>query len=309
MRPVSDPLTTRQRSEFDEPDPFEGHEARDASAGGSSTARATAIASTQRNYPGVPTSCSVRAVGVIFVHGGFWHGHEGCPANRTPNTRREFWRRKWRRRERGALNPLHPSGRAALPYDLTPLVNRAPHPIYNSIKVSHDLALPETQHRPPIALKCGRDLSIPLHVPLNLRDPPLGVRREKLLEGPKPPQSPSVSVPEVTVDEDSDTSAHKYEVRLADEPTVVLTVSVALRPESSSYAQFGFRVLRPDACHYSRCDCGIPGARHRQINFGSTSTRSMCFGGDSDPTSLRSRTRLICVAKSSMTCTGAAFPI
>ena len=30
----------------------------------------------------------------IFVHGCFWHRHEGCPANRMPNTRREFWRRK-----------------------------------------------------------------------------------------------------------------------------------------------------------------------------------------------------------------------
>ncbi len=31
---------------------------------------------------------------VIFVHGCFWHRHEGCPANRMPNTRREYWKHK-----------------------------------------------------------------------------------------------------------------------------------------------------------------------------------------------------------------------
>ncbi|MDE0604804.1 MAG: very short patch repair endonuclease [bacterium] len=30
----------------------------------------------------------------ILVHGCFWHRHEGCPANRMPKTRREFWSRK-----------------------------------------------------------------------------------------------------------------------------------------------------------------------------------------------------------------------
>ena len=33
---------------------------------------------------------------VIFVHGCFWHRHEGCSRNRTPKSpdRREFWRNK-----------------------------------------------------------------------------------------------------------------------------------------------------------------------------------------------------------------------
>ena len=33
---------------------------------------------------------------VIFVHGCFWHRHEGCPRNRTPKSpeRRDFWREK-----------------------------------------------------------------------------------------------------------------------------------------------------------------------------------------------------------------------
>ncbi|MCY3546717.1 MAG: very short patch repair endonuclease [Gemmatimonadetes bacterium] len=31
---------------------------------------------------------------VIFVHGCFWHRHAGCPADRLPGTRREYWREK-----------------------------------------------------------------------------------------------------------------------------------------------------------------------------------------------------------------------
>lgn len=27
----------------------------------------------------------------IFVHGCFWHRHEGCPRNQVPKTRRKFW--------------------------------------------------------------------------------------------------------------------------------------------------------------------------------------------------------------------------
>ncbi len=31
---------------------------------------------------------------VIFVHGCFWHRHEGCAKNRTPKTRRSYWTKK-----------------------------------------------------------------------------------------------------------------------------------------------------------------------------------------------------------------------
>jgi DNA mismatch endonuclease, patch repair protein len=31
----------------------------------------------------------------IFVHGCFWHRHRGCPATRTPKTRRRFWEAKF----------------------------------------------------------------------------------------------------------------------------------------------------------------------------------------------------------------------
>lgn len=40
----------------------------------------------------------------IFVHGCFWHAHEGCPTHRVPKTRSEFWQTKftknWERDQR-----------------------------------------------------------------------------------------------------------------------------------------------------------------------------------------------------------------
>lgn len=33
---------------------------------------------------------------MIFVHGCFWHRHEGCPRTTTPATNREFWEKKFR---------------------------------------------------------------------------------------------------------------------------------------------------------------------------------------------------------------------
>ena len=31
---------------------------------------------------------------VVFIHGCFWHGHEGCPKSKLPDTRKEFWEKK-----------------------------------------------------------------------------------------------------------------------------------------------------------------------------------------------------------------------
>lgn len=33
----------------------------------------------------------------MFVHGCFWHRHEGCPYATTPSTNAEFWRSKFAR--------------------------------------------------------------------------------------------------------------------------------------------------------------------------------------------------------------------
>ncbi len=31
---------------------------------------------------------------IVFVHGCFWHGHEGCKSSTLPKTRTDFWRNK-----------------------------------------------------------------------------------------------------------------------------------------------------------------------------------------------------------------------
>jgi DNA mismatch endonuclease (patch repair protein) len=47
-----------------------------------------------RNLPGVPDLAFSRKRVVVFVHGCFWHGHEGCKKATIPQTRPDFWREK-----------------------------------------------------------------------------------------------------------------------------------------------------------------------------------------------------------------------
>jgi len=46
------------------------------------------------SLPGKPDIVIPRHKIVIFVHGCFWHGHEGCSLGRLPKTRVEYWREK-----------------------------------------------------------------------------------------------------------------------------------------------------------------------------------------------------------------------
>ncbi|MDE2937161.1 MAG: very short patch repair endonuclease [Chloroflexota bacterium] len=47
-----------------------------------------------KDLPGRPDLVFRSRRKVVFVHGCFWHRHDGCRANRLPKTRREFWRSK-----------------------------------------------------------------------------------------------------------------------------------------------------------------------------------------------------------------------
>ena len=47
-----------------------------------------------RGLPGRPDLVLPRYGTVVFVHGCFWHGHEGCRDFRLPGTRREWWKAK-----------------------------------------------------------------------------------------------------------------------------------------------------------------------------------------------------------------------
>ena len=47
-----------------------------------------------KNLPGKPDIVLPKYKTVIFVHGCFWHGHEGCKYSKIPDTRSEWWREK-----------------------------------------------------------------------------------------------------------------------------------------------------------------------------------------------------------------------
>lgn len=50
----------------------------------------------RRDLPGSPDIVLPRHQLVIFVHGCFWHRHEGCKFAYTPKSRREFWEAKFK---------------------------------------------------------------------------------------------------------------------------------------------------------------------------------------------------------------------
>jgi len=48
----------------------------------------------KKNLPGTPDLVFPKYKKVIFVHGCFWHGHEGCKRSALPTTNFEFWKKK-----------------------------------------------------------------------------------------------------------------------------------------------------------------------------------------------------------------------
>jgi DNA mismatch endonuclease (patch repair protein) len=48
-----------------------------------------------KDLPGKPDIVLPKYHTVIFVHGCFWHRHEGCRYATTPSTRAEFWQAKF----------------------------------------------------------------------------------------------------------------------------------------------------------------------------------------------------------------------
>lgn len=48
-----------------------------------------------KNVPGSPDLAFPARKVAVFVHGCFWHRHEGCARCRTPKTRVEFWEQKF----------------------------------------------------------------------------------------------------------------------------------------------------------------------------------------------------------------------
>lgn len=49
-----------------------------------------------RELPGSPDIVFPKYKAVVFVHGCFWHRHEGCRYTTTPKANEEFWSRKFK---------------------------------------------------------------------------------------------------------------------------------------------------------------------------------------------------------------------
>lgn len=71
----------------------------------------------RKDIPGTPDICFIGRKKAIFVHGCFWHRHEGCHRTTTPKTRTSFWEEKFRvnvARDRQKMADLHGLGWDAL---------------------------------------------------------------------------------------------------------------------------------------------------------------------------------------------------
>lgn len=67
----------------------------------------------RRGLPGSPDLVFPSRMKVIFVHGCFWHQHEGCPRAFTPKSRAEYWKAKLdsnRERDRVTISRLDAQG-------------------------------------------------------------------------------------------------------------------------------------------------------------------------------------------------------
>jgi DNA mismatch endonuclease Vsr len=73
----------------------------------------------RKNLKGLPGRPDVALTGrqkAVFVHGCFWHAHEGCKKSTIPQTRREYWTEKLKRnvaRDARNLCALREAGWAA----------------------------------------------------------------------------------------------------------------------------------------------------------------------------------------------------
>ena len=56
------------------------------------------------HLPGRPDLVFKSRSKVIFVHGCFWHRHEGCPLCRMPKSRLRFWKQKLNANSQSELN-------------------------------------------------------------------------------------------------------------------------------------------------------------------------------------------------------------
>lgn len=67
----------------------------------------------RKDLPGKPDIVLPKYKTVIFVHGCFWHRHEGCSLAYSPKSREEFWKNKFQKNifnDQGNIRLLRESG-------------------------------------------------------------------------------------------------------------------------------------------------------------------------------------------------------
>ena len=67
----------------------------------------------RKELPGKPDLVFPRLKKVIFVHGCFWHGHDGCKASKRPSSNTEYWNAKLdrnKKRDQDSLKKLMAAG-------------------------------------------------------------------------------------------------------------------------------------------------------------------------------------------------------
>lgn len=103
-----------------------------------------------RKLPGKPDIVLRRYKAAIFVHGCFWHRHEGCRYTTIPATRTEFWEEKFRAnvlRDQRNLKLLRDAGwRVAIIWECD-LKNYAPNVVASEINDWLQQTTPHQQTR------------------------------------------------------------------------------------------------------------------------------------------------------------------
>ena len=61
-----------------------------------------------KGLPGKPDIVLPKYRTVIFIHGCFWHGHEGCKIAHIPQTRPEYWKAKFKKYQPGPNSSRQP---------------------------------------------------------------------------------------------------------------------------------------------------------------------------------------------------------
>jgi len=67
----------------------------------------------RKDLPGTPDIVLSKYRAVIFIHGCFWHMHDGCRFAKIPSSRKQFWRKKLagnRERDRRSIDELMAAG-------------------------------------------------------------------------------------------------------------------------------------------------------------------------------------------------------